>query len=115
RHKRARVDERVHRARAEGLHVAPGRVAATSLLGDGLAEVAAAALVAVADGFLATADRVLHFLGGETRRFEQVLEREGPGRLAGEVFEEDRGREALVELVRPEHDARSVAVSVDGE
>ena len=102
---RAGDDERVHRPAAEGLHVAPGGVAAAGLLGDRLGEVAAAALVAVADRLLPAPDHVGDVLRGEPGRPEQVLQGEGAGRLAGEVLQEHRGGEALVELVRARHGA----------
>jgi hypothetical protein len=107
--------ERVQGAGAKGLHVASGRVPAAGLLGDRLPEVASSALIAVADGLLPAADRVLDVLGGEAGRLQHVLEGEGTRRLAGEVLEKDGGREAFVEVVRAKHDAGAIAVRVDGE
>ena len=108
-------DERVHRPAAEGLHVAPGGVHAAGLLGDRLGEVAAAALVAVADGLLPAADHVGDVLRGEPGRPEQVLQGEGAARLAREVLQEHGGGEALVQLVRPAHGAGRLPVLVDRE
>src|ERR671918_3165811 len=103
---RRRHDERMDRPRAKRLHVAPGSVRTARLLRDRFAEVAAAALVTVADGLLPAADDVGDILGRKPRARQQLLERERAGRLAREVLEEDRGRQALVEVVRGEHRAR---------
>jgi hypothetical protein len=107
-------DQRVDRAGAEGLHVGSRGVRAPGLLRDRLAQIPAAALVAVADGLLPAADRIGELLGREARAGEQVLQRERAGRLAGEVLEEDRGGEAFVQLVRSVHDACPAAVAKRG-
>jgi hypothetical protein len=103
------------RPRAERLHVGSRGVRAPGLLRDRLAQIPAAALVAVADGLLPAADRIGELLGREARAGEQVLQRERAGRLAGEVLEEDRGGEAFVQLVRSVHDAGSAAVAKEGQ
>src|SRR5262245_3241313 len=105
----------MNRARAERLHVGARRVRAAGLLGDCLAEVAASALVTVAHGLLAAADRVGELLGRKAGVGKEVLEGKSAGRLAGEVLEKNACGEALVELVRAVHDAGAAPVSVEGQ
>ena len=115
RDERGGEDERVHRAGAERLHVGSRRVSAARLLGDRLAEVAAAALVAVSDRLLAAAERVRELVRGEAGRAEQVLERERPGRFARQVLEQNGCTERLVLVVRRPDRAGETAVNMERE
>ena len=103
------------RAGAKRFDVRPRGVPAAGLLGDRLAEVPAAALVAVADRLLATADGEVDVVGREARLAQEVLERERPRRLAREILEQDGRSQALVEVVCGGHRARDRAVRVEGE
>ena len=98
-------DDRVDRPRAERLDVCAGRIRAPGLLRDCLPEVSAAPLVAIADGLLTAAERIVDLFGREAGLAQEVLEGQSPGRLAGEILEEHAGREALVELVGAKHRA----------
>src|SRR4029453_8339652 len=83
------------------------------LLGNRLREVAPSALVAIAHRLLAAADRVLELVPREPRLGEQGFERERPGRLAGEVLEENRCGQALVLVMSARHRAEEGGTVVD--
>ena len=104
--------ERRHRGGAEVLHVGAGCLAEPGRLGNGLGHVAAAALVAVADGVLRAGDDVVDAVGVDPVVLDEVQECEGSGRLAGEVLEQHGGGECVVGVVCPP-EARGQPVPVD--
>src|SRR5829696_4040555 len=99
----------MNRAGAERLDVRTGRISTPRLLRDCLPEVSPAPLIAIADRLLTTAERIVDLFRRKGGLAQEVLESQGPGRLAGEILEQHAGREALVELVGSEHGAGEAA------
>ena len=94
-----RDHQRVHRRRAERLHVDGARPHEPAFLGDRLGHVAAAALVAVAHRLLAASDRVRDGRGVDVGARQQVAQRVHAARLDREVLEQHVGAERLVVVV----------------
>ena len=104
-------DERGDGPAAEGLHVGAARVEAARPLGHGLAQVAPAALVAVADRLLARVEDVLDRRGfGEPVGDERAERHAGRG-LGGEVLEQHVRGERGVLLVRALHAPHQAAIA----
>ena len=87
------------RSGAEVLHVGARRPGQPGRLGHRLGHVAAAALVAVADGLLAAAEHELDRRRVDAVAVEEVDQRQRGRRLAAQVLEDDGGGEGVVVVV----------------
>ena len=98
---------------AEVLDVGPDGLEQPALLGHRLGHVAAAPLVAVADGLLAAAEDVVDRQGVDVGLVEQVEQGQGGGGLGRQVVEQDHRRQRLVDALAPAHDGPEVVEGAD--
>ena len=91
--------ERVHRRRAERLHVDAGGIHAARHLGDGLCEIASTAIVAIPDRLLGATDDVLYLLGSDALLREKPAERVCAAGLGRQVFQQDSGVERFIRIM----------------
>ncbi len=112
---RAGADQRVHRCRAEGLHVGPARLGEPARLGDRLRERASAALVAIPDGLLPAADRVLDLVLLDACGVEKESKGMHTACLTTQVLQEDARLQRLVVRMRRGERADDFAAVVEGK
>ena len=94
-----RVYERVHRRRAERLHVDAGGIHAARHLGDGLGEIASTAIVAISHRLLGATDDVLYYVRSDALLHEKPAESVCAAGLRRQIFQKNTGIERFVGIM----------------
>ena len=112
-HHRRAGKHRVDGTGAEAAHVAAGGVRAARDLGDGLREVAAAALVHVAGSLFRALDDKVDILGLHAAVLYQVEQGKDGARLAGDVHQQLVSGEVRVDLMASPRAADDLALKIE--
>ena len=93
------VHHRVHRPGAERFGIRAGSILTAGIFGDRFGQIAAAAIIPVADGFLGTTDHVIDFATIYFERVEHRAQRMSGRNFRREIFQQDFRDEIDIFLV----------------